>query len=123
MLPPQVYEERRGHYERRVEAMLRYAEEGGNCCRSRLLLQYFGEEADEDCGICDVCKRKSLQSQAKDEYEALRNHILGQLQQGPHSAFDLDLAGFNPGLLEEVIDRMRAAGEIFFDGPLLKVSQ
>ena len=31
-LPPQVYEERRGQYEQRVEAMLQYAEEGSDCC-------------------------------------------------------------------------------------------
>jgi hypothetical protein len=49
----------------------------------------------------------------------LRNHILGQLQKGPCNAFELDLAGFSPSLLEEVIDQMRAAGEISFDGPLL----
>ena len=119
MLPPQVYEERRGHYEQRVKAMLRYAEEGSDCCRSRQLLHYFGEEAEKDCGICDVCTGRKPQPQPEDAYEALRNHILGQLRQGPRSAFDLDLAGFNPNLLEEVIDRMRAAGEISFDGPLL----
>ena len=119
MLPPQVYEERRGHYERRVEAMLRYAEEESDCCRSRQLLHYFGEEAEKDCGICDVCTGRKSQPQTESAQEALRNHILGQLQKGPCNAFELDLAGFNPGLLEEVIDQMRAAGEISFDGPLL----
>lgn len=121
MLPPQVYEERRGQYEQRVEAMLRYAEEGSDCCRSRQLLQYFGEEADEDCGICDVCKSRVQHPTSEDAHKALRIHILGQLQHGPRNAYDLDLAGFSSSLLEEVIDRMRAAGEIYFDGPLLKV--
>jgi len=121
MLPPQVYEERRGQYEQRVEAMLRYAEEGSDCCRSRQLLQYFGEEADEDCGICDVCKSRVQHPTSEDAHKALRIHILGQLRHGPRNAYDLDLAGFSSSLLEEVIDRMRAAGEIYFDGPLLKV--
>ena len=83
------------------------------------MLQYFGEEAESDCGICDVCKRRVQSPQAEDAHEALRSHILNQLQQGPRNAFDLDLAGFDANLLEEVIDQMRAAGEISFDGPML----
>ena len=122
-LPHQVYEERRGYYEQRVEAMLRYADESSGVCRSRQLLLYFGEETEQDCGICDVCMRQTPQPQPKDAHEALRNHLLRQLQQGPRNSYDLDLAGFDPGLLEEVIDRMRADGEIIFDGPLLKVSK
>ena len=37
----------------KLEQMLRYAE--GSVCRRRVLLSYFGEEADADCGNCDVC--------------------------------------------------------------------
>ena len=105
-------------------AMLKYAEEESNCCRSRMLLRYFGEEADHDCGICDVCiRRNEGSSQPAEGKEALRNHILSQLREGPRNAYDLDLAGFNPALLEEVIDGMRASGEIAFDGPLLVIAK
>ena len=119
VLPQLVYEDRRHHYEERIEAMLQYISMDGSCCRSRMLLRYFGEEAEQDCGICDVCRRKAEKALPEDEKEALRKHILDQLQEGPRNSYDLDLAGFNPNLLEEVIDRMRAAGEISFDGPLL----
>ena len=119
VLPHPVYEERRSHYEERIEAMLKYAEADSTCCRSRMLLRYFGEEAEQDCGICDVCKRKAEKTLPENEKEALRNHILSQLQAGPLNSYELDLAGFNPNLLEEVIDRMRSAEEITFDGPLL----
>ena len=130
-LPRLVYEERRRHYEERMGAMLKYAEEESNCCRSRMLLRYFGEEADHDCGICDVCIRRNegLLQPAEDKQgstivkEALRNHILSQLREGPRNAYDLDLAGFNPAFLEEVIDGMRASGEIAFDGPLLVIAK
>ena len=122
-LPSQVYEDRRGHYEQRVEAMLLYADEDSSCCRSRMLLHYFGEEQEEDCGICDVCKRREEQPQPEDAREALRNHILHQLREGPCNAYDLDLAGFDPSLLEDVIDGMRAAGEISFNGSLLIAKQ
>ena len=100
--------------------MLTYAEAESDCCRSRMLLRYFGEEADHDCGICDVCVRKGeAPSQPATEREALRKHILSQLQQGPRRSYELDLGGFDASLLEDVIDEMRASGEIFFDGLLL----
>ena len=119
-LPPQVYQERKKRYEQRIEAMLQYANADANCCRSRMLLRYFGEEAEQDCGICDVCQRKGERPLPADEGDALRLHILGQLRQGPLSCYNLDTVGFNAELLETVIDRMRANGEITCDGPLLK---
>ncbi len=38
----------------KLETMRRYCE--ADICRRRILLSYFGEEADQDCGNCDVCK-------------------------------------------------------------------
>ncbi len=122
-LPPQVYEERRKCYEQRIEAMLQYASADAECCRSRMLLRYFGEEAEADCGICDVCSGRESQRPSEDECAALRSHILAQLQQGPLNSYNLDLGGFNPACLETVIDRMRANGEIVFDGSLLRAAQ
>ena len=119
VLPHPVYEERRSHYEERIEAMLKYAEADSTICRSRMLLRYFGEEATQDCGICDVCAQRKHQPASEDEKEALRKHILAQLQEGPRKSYDLDLVGFDANILEEVIDRMRSAEEITFDGPLL----
>ncbi len=40
---------------RRADAMVEYASEAG-LCRSRWLLQYFGQEESADCGSCDVCR-------------------------------------------------------------------
>ena len=121
-LPHSIYEERRSQCEARIEAMLQYAEEGSGCCRSRMLLRYFGEEAECDCGICDVCQRRQDRPVPTDESEALRQHILGQLREGPRRAYELDLADFDAKLCETVIDRMRSAGEISFDGSLLSAS-
>ena len=38
----------------KAEAMLNYAEFEGKC-RSRMILEYFGEVDAADCGICDIC--------------------------------------------------------------------
>lgn len=38
----------------KLNRMRRYCE--ADICRRRILLSYFGEEADTDCGNCDVCR-------------------------------------------------------------------
>lgn len=119
-LPSQIYQDRRKCYEQRADAMLQYASADAGCCRSRMLLHYFGEEAGQDCGICDVCLRREEQSPLNDEYQALRLHILRQLQDGPVNSCDLDVSGVDPVCMETTIDRMRADGELVFDGMLLK---
>ncbi|MBR5803599.1 MAG: RecQ family ATP-dependent DNA helicase [Bacteroidaceae bacterium] len=54
VIPKSVYEERKSAYESRIGAMIEYAT-STNKCRSRLLLYYFGEKNEHDCGQCDVC--------------------------------------------------------------------
>ena len=120
ILPPGIYEERRRCYEERIGRMLQYISMESDCCRSRYLLHYFGEEAAQDCGICDVCRRRREPSRPADAYAALRSHILGQLREGPRNAYEIDFTGFDASLLEEVVDRMRAAGEIAAEGLLLR---
>ncbi len=41
-------------YLQKLNRMRRYCE--ANICRRRILLSYFGEETDTDCGNCDVCQ-------------------------------------------------------------------
>ena len=52
----QAYEERKTRYEKRINAMLDYAD-NDTICRSRLLLHYFGEKNEHNCGVCDTCLR------------------------------------------------------------------
>ena len=58
LLSKEVYEERLTQYKERIEAMLRYAKDNSKC-RSRQLLEYFGEKDTKDCGQCDVCHHTS----------------------------------------------------------------
>lgn len=69
-LPPAVYEDRREQYRQRIESMLRYAKSNDKC-RSRQLLEYFGETDTKDCGQCDVC-----QSIGKTDIKDAQQHIL-----------------------------------------------
>ena len=54
IIPPMVYEERKEQFSERINQVIRYAK-NHHVCRSRMLLQYFGETRSSDCGICDVC--------------------------------------------------------------------
>ena len=54
VIPPTVYEERKAQYQKRIEAVIQYAD-NDSVCRSRQLLRYFGETDSQDCGQCDVC--------------------------------------------------------------------
>ena len=49
-----IYEHRLEQYRQRILAMLNYMQDTDHC-RSRLLLEYFGETNTHDCGQCDIC--------------------------------------------------------------------
>jgi len=53
-IPESVYEERKKRYEERINAMIEYVTNDA-VCRSRMLLRYFGEKNEHNCGQCDVC--------------------------------------------------------------------
>lgn len=49
-----VYEDRKERYEKRIGAMIDYVT-SDTVCRSRMLLRYFGEKNEHNCGLCDNC--------------------------------------------------------------------
>ena len=122
VLPRQVYEDQREQHARHLAAMMQYADIGADTCRSRMLLSYFGEESEHDCGMCDVCLSRGKPAVPEDAYASLRTHILGLLRQGPVAPYDLDLTGFDTDLQEYTIDRMCATGDIVLDGGLLRAA-
>ena len=50
----EVYDERKESFAKSLNAVMNYATSNDRC-RSRLLLEYFGEKDAADCGNCDVC--------------------------------------------------------------------
>ncbi len=78
ILPRSIYEERRKQYELRIKAMLQYAETSHRC-RSRMLLEYFGEKSAKNCGQCDFCLEEHGETVTKKGQENARQQILSLL--------------------------------------------
>ncbi|MDY6121612.1 MAG: ATP-dependent DNA helicase RecQ [Porphyromonas sp.] len=53
-ISPLALEQRKERFEERLNAVLAYIAKD-NCCRSRFLVGYFGEDLPQSCGQCDVC--------------------------------------------------------------------
>ena len=82
-IPPIVYEERKARYEARIKAMEEYVTTE-NVCRSRMLLHYFGEKNEHNCGQCDVClSNRASNDLSEKSYEELKRQILELLGQSP----------------------------------------
>jgi ATP-dependent DNA helicase RecQ len=62
----------------RTEAMIDFLENTDEC-RETILLRYFGEQPEADCGHCDNCSRKNSKSPDRD---ALKHEILACLTDG-----------------------------------------
>ncbi len=57
-IPRTAYEDRKERMANRIGSVLGFITED-NICRSKLLLNYFGERSDKSCGMCDVCLKRS----------------------------------------------------------------
>ena len=88
-IPPSVYEERKVRYEARIKAMEEYVT-SDNVCRSRMLLRYFGEKNEHNCGQCDVCiSHRATDSLSEASFEKLKRQITELLIQNPLSPVEI----------------------------------
>ena len=119
--PYGVYAMRKEAYEYRLKALQAYCVNTEEC-RSRLLLRYFGETKTQNCGSCDVCELEDTVGITEAEYLQIRAKILGQLQNGPIKASELDVKGIRPHSLTWALDYMRAKEELVADGPFIRLA-
>ncbi len=90
-IPPAVYEERKERYETRIKAMEEYVTTD-NVCRSRMLLRYFGEKNDHNCGQCDVClsHRTSPEEVKENDFDALSRKMTQLLAAKPMTPAEIN---------------------------------
>ncbi len=73
-LSPAVYEQRLNQYRERIQAVLKYVQ-SEDCCRSRQLLAYFGENHTHDCGKCDICRNKPDENNVRQASKAIQTMV------------------------------------------------
>lgn len=98
----------RERHEARTNAMLHFLEQQG-ICRDRILLTYFGEKPEKDCGHCDICERKRQLAPRRSVH--LEKDILQIIQE--HKEIDLSqLKGsFAASLQDSVTEIIRGLAD------------
>ncbi|WP_439184690.1 RecQ family ATP-dependent DNA helicase [Carboxylicivirga taeanensis] len=77
-LKKEVYKDRKEKYEQRIQSVIDYGT-SGHICRSRLLLNYFGQQGSDDCGLCDVCQNVKKTQLPLSTFKNIQEQILTTL--------------------------------------------
>jgi len=113
--PKEVYQERKERFEEKINAVIQYAESITDC-RSKILLEYFGQLNAPACGECDICKEKNDGIENK-IYKDIQSEVKGILAKEESSVYDLvELSQFPEKKLLEVI-------RVMMDNDELKTSE
>lgn len=122
-ISPEVYEHRKARYETRINAMLDYVT-NDTVCRSRMLLDYFGERNEHNCGQCDTCislRSKSKVSEQPDR-ETLCAKVCGILsRESLTPAGLLKQLPMDKELLTEILHRLSDEGKIIAVDGILQI--
>lgn len=120
-LSPGRYTERKEMFKQRIEAIIGFAR-NDTVCRSRQLIEYFGQPAGEDCGICDVCIAAGNRSREGERRKEIAYDILRFLREQrekelPVSLQDIEiLAGDESGFYLSVLREMADRGTVTVEG-------
>ena len=124
-ISPEVYEHRKARYETRINAMLDYVT-NDTVCRSRMLLDYFGERNEHNCGQCDTCI--SLRSKPGASEQPDRKTLCAKVC-GILSRESLTPAGLlkqlpmDKELLTEILHRLSDEGKIIAVDGILQIKK
>ena len=123
-IPASVYEERKARYEARIKAMEEYVTTE-NICRSRMLLRYFGEKNEHNCGQCDVClSKRATDNLSEESYEEVKRQILDLLSHSPLTpAETADQIKVEKEDIGQVIRYLLDEGELKMQDGMLHISK
>ncbi len=94
----------------KVDRMLGYLNTD-SVCRSKQILAYFGEKKAQDCGICDVCRRKHVPKAT--DFQSISSQILVVLQEKSQNSRTLiQLLDYSEAHILKTIQLMLEDGQI-----------
>jgi len=91
VIPQSVYEHRKEKLINRIKSVIEYGSSKTQC-RSRMLLEYFGEKNAKDCGKCDVCLDKKQRDMRSSEMDKLVETVLNLLTEKEMTLDDISAA-------------------------------
>ena len=99
-----VYKDRKLEFEKRIGAIIGYAQ-NDSVCRSRQLLRYFGETNSNDCGLCDVCLEHNTDQASEDRISLPKQRIQELLKDGKkHHVTELNKMDIPDRQLDEALE-------------------
>ena len=108
----------------KVKAMVQYTKQELRC-RTLVLLDYFGEISDKECGVCDICLKKKKEKTKGENYTMIRLVILSLIEKEELMMEQLmeQKGGFAKEEIVAVLRLMLDANEIRIDaaGKIVKV--
>ena len=116
MIPPEVYEQRKEQFTQRIASVINYAK-NQKICRSRMLLDYFGEEHSDNCGQCDVCLNHRNDHLSDDQIEMAKKNILSFLADGKeHWIHELNKLPLSTDLIDTALQHLVDEEQIKLEG-------
>lgn len=105
----EIYEKRKEEYKNRIDAIIEYAEDKVKC-RSRMLLNYFGERSEHNCEQCDICLYHHPSGLRSGKYKNIYNAILEWISNKDirHFAYELKINGEKSEDIESALHYMLA---------------
>ena len=123
-LSPEIYEERKARYEARINSILDYVT-NDTVCRSRMLLDYFGEQNEHNCGQCDTCislrNKPATDRPTSKELAGKIQEILSSAPQTPAGL--LEQLPTDKELLTEALHRLLDEGKIIAVNGILQIKK
>ena len=109
-------EERKQAYLEQIASVVRYVAHPHRC-RTQLLLQYFGEDYAENCGVCDHCREKAKKGRVSRPAQQVRQTVLNYLVDNPVTVEALTdaLADVDGPYLLETLKELLDSGEVGYD--------